>query len=137
MSEKSVARKHATPPQTRAGDAVKEIETALTVRRVFGAAIQSNGITVVPVARVYGAAGGGSRTGSGKRTGGRGDGWGGGFAVLAEPVGVYVIEKHDVRWMPLAAHNPLLALLAGASRAVISIAARIPKILIADTLGPA
>ena len=65
------------------------------MRRVFGEPIERGDRTVVPVAKVYGSAGGGGGNNA------RGDdGEGGGFAVHARPVGVYVVTGSQVRWLP-------------------------------------
>jgi len=89
----------------------------LTVRRVFGEAYERDGVTVVPVARVWGATGTGS--GGGEGTGplgpqhaddrpdgggemprGSGHGGGGGYAVKVKAVGVYVLDDAGVHWRP-------------------------------------
>lgn len=66
----------------------------LTVSRVFGEPIERGRVTIVPVARVMGGAGGGE--GADDSGGGEGGGW----AALARPAGVYVIDGEQVRWRP-------------------------------------
>jgi uncharacterized spore protein YtfJ len=73
---------------------VSGLRDALTVQRVFGAPIERDGVTVVPVAKVRGAGGGGG--GSAEEQAGEG----GGFIMSAEPVGVYVLREGKVRWEP-------------------------------------
>jgi uncharacterized spore protein YtfJ len=72
----------------RAGD-------TLTVKRVFGEAVEKDGITVIPVAAVRGGGGGGG----GSSTEGEG-GSGGGFGITARPVGAFVIKDGEVNWRP-------------------------------------
>ncbi len=89
---------------------------ALTVQRVFGEPIERGEVTVIPVAMTLGGAGGGS----GQASAGDG-GEGGGFAVRVKPLGVYVIERGHVRWVP--AVDPVHALLAASLSAVALLAA--------------
>ena len=79
---------------------------AITVKRVFGDPIETEGVTVIPAAKVGGGGGGGGDS--------EGDG-GGGFGLGAKPVGAYVIKGDDVRWVPAVDVNRLvgLALLVG------------------------
>jgi uncharacterized spore protein YtfJ len=67
---------------------------AITVKRVYGAAYEREGVTVIPAAAVAGGGGGGG----GERAGETGEG--GGFGIGARPVGAYVIRGDDVRWEP-------------------------------------
>ena len=64
---------------------------AMTVKRVFGDPIETDGVTVVPVAKVAGGGGGG---GDSDHNGGAG------FGVMAKPAGVYVIKDGEVTWKP-------------------------------------
>ncbi len=70
----------------------------LTVGRVFGEPIERGSVTVVPVARVMGGAGGGQGTDQGAE--GSQEGEGGGWGALARPAGVYVIDGDQVSWRP-------------------------------------
>lgn len=75
------------------------VRDALTVSRVFGEPHERGSITVIPVAAVRGVGGGGS----GERedpSGQEQEGEGGGFALVAKPAGVYVIDGQSVRWHP-------------------------------------
>jgi hypothetical protein len=77
---------------------------AMTVRRVFGDPHVQDGVTVVPAAVVIGGMG----AGSGQRGGGDvGDG--GGFGVIALPVGAFTIKAGQVRWRPSVSVNLLVA----------------------------
>ncbi len=71
-------------------DAIREAVDLVTVRRVFGEPFEKNGVTIVSVAKVRGAGGGGGP----KEVGGSG------FAVDARPVGVFEIRSSGVRWIP-------------------------------------
>jgi uncharacterized spore protein YtfJ len=69
---------------------------AITVKRVYGAPIERDGVTIIPVARVAGGGGGGGGT---DIEGGQGGGTG--FGIWAAPVGAYVIrEGGEVEWSP-------------------------------------
>ncbi len=77
-------------------DMLLEARDAITVKRVFGDPYEKNGITLIPAACVRGASGGGLGRGSADET----RGWGGGLALNARPVGVYVIKNGSVTWQP-------------------------------------
>lgn len=68
---------------------------ALTVARVFGDPIERDGLTVVPAAVLRGGVGGGGGT---DEHGQQGEG--GGFGLIARPVGAYVIRDGKVTWRP-------------------------------------
>lgn len=74
------------------------------VRRAFGEPIERDGLTLVPVARVWGGTGFGGGDGSMEEVGGEaarsGSGGGGGLGVGVTPVGVYVVSGGEVRWEP-------------------------------------
>jgi uncharacterized spore protein YtfJ len=78
------------------GKVLEDAKDAITVRRVFGEPYEKNGVTVIPAARVQGAAGGGS----GEGPEGTGAGRGTGFGVNATPVGAFVITGDEVVWRP-------------------------------------
>ena len=69
---------------------------AMTVKKVFGDPIEHDGITLIPVAKVRGGAGGGS----GEAPDEKGKGWGGGYGVSAKAMGTYVIKGDTVRFVP-------------------------------------
>src|SRR5690349_17887221 len=75
---------------------LSQARDAMTVKKVFGDPIEHDGITLVPVAKVRGGAGGGS----GETPDERGKGWGGGFGVSAKAMGTYVIKGDRVRFVP-------------------------------------
>ena len=73
---------------------------AMSVRRAFADPHVQDGVTVIPAAVVVGGVG----AGSGQRGGGdAGDG--GGFGVLAMPVGAFVIKAGRLRWHPAVSAN--------------------------------
>lgn len=75
---------------------VKQGTDAATVKRVFGEPITQDGVTIIPVAKVDGMAGGGA----GKGAEDDGKGWGGGYGVRARALGTYVIKDGRVRFVP-------------------------------------
>jgi uncharacterized spore protein YtfJ len=75
-------------------EVIRNARDAITVKRVYGDAIEKDGVTVIPAAAVRGGAGGGE----GAR--GEGKGTGSGFGVTAHPVGAFVIKDGHVRWRP-------------------------------------
>lgn len=76
---------------------IKDAEDALTVRRVFGEPYQHDDITIIPVARVAGAAGGG------EGADGRGEGGGSASASRRRRWGctsfAAIRWNGDRRWM--------------------------------------
>ena len=80
---------------------------ATAAGRIFGTPIEHDGVIVLPAAKVMGGGGGGSGSGpvmSARQNGGAGDdtgtGAGGGFGVIAEPAGAFVISDGKVQWRP-------------------------------------
>lgn len=84
------------------------VQDGLTVRRVFGEPHSQDGITVLPAATIIGGGGGGG----GQLSAGQ-ESEGGGFGLVARPVGAFVIKNGEVRWVPAFDLNRAL-LLAGA-----------------------
>src|SRR5687767_14229398 len=80
---------------------------AATVGQVFGEPIERDGVTIIPVAKVMGGAGGGENR-SGRSDEGDGEtgessdeaSTGGGFGFRAVPAGVYVVKDGQVSWQP-------------------------------------
>src|SRR6478736_5048313 len=83
---------------------IEQAREAITVRRVFGDPYEKNGVTVIPAARVQGAAGGGG----GEGPDGQGMGSGSGFGLNARPVGAFLIRGDDVTWRPAIDLNRLV-----------------------------
>lgn len=74
-----------------------QVKDAVTVRRVFGEPIERDGVTVIPVARVSGGAGGGMGQANGSQANSSS---GAGYGMGAAPVGVYVIRDGRVTFQP-------------------------------------
>jgi uncharacterized spore protein YtfJ len=77
---------------------IRATRDALSVRRVFGDPLETDGVTIIPVARVAGGAGGGGGEGTAEQQ--TGSGFGTGFGVRAEPVGIYSIRNGEISWKP-------------------------------------
>jgi len=81
----------------------ESIGNAVGSNRVFGEPVTSDGVTVIPAYRVTGGGGGGEGPESPEDTEGKTEpdtGGGGGFGVVARPVGAFVISGDRVRWKP-------------------------------------
>jgi uncharacterized spore protein YtfJ len=85
-------------------ETLEQADEVLTVKRVFGEPYVRDGVTVIPAAKVQGAAGGG--TGEGPE--GQGGGTGTGYGLNAKPLGVYVIKDGDALWRPAVDVNRLI-----------------------------
>ena len=70
------------------------IKEALSARRVYGDPVERDGIVVIPAAVVYGGGGGGAAAVTGTPQDG------GGFGLLARPIGAFVISNGTARWVP-------------------------------------
>jgi uncharacterized spore protein YtfJ len=81
---------------------VEGIRDALTVQRVFGEPYERDGVTVVPVAKVQGGAGGGWGDSPEQQ------GSGGGGGLSARPAGVFVVAGDRVRWHPAVDVNRIV-----------------------------
>lgn len=77
-------------------DMVQRTNEAISVRRVFGDPVTHDGVTIVPVASVWGGGGGGEAAEGVPEAGGSG----GGFGVIARPIGVYELRDGEVHWRP-------------------------------------
>jgi uncharacterized spore protein YtfJ len=73
---------------------IEQARDAMTARRVYGDPYERDGVTVIPAALVRGGGG----AGGGERAGGTGSG--GGFGLMARPVGAFVIRDGQVSWKP-------------------------------------
>ena len=99
----------------KVADALAQARDAVTVGRVFGEAYEKDGVTIIPAAWVVGGGGAGTEID-------RGDG--GGFGMMAFPVGAYVIKDGEATWRP--AINADLLILASllTLRTIIKVRAR-------------
>ena len=97
-------------------ETISKARDAITVKRVYGAAYERDGVTVIPAAAVGGGAGGGS----GEDPEGGQSGGGAGFGLGARPIGAYVISEGKVRWEPAVDVNRIATqAIAGALLAVL------------------
>lgn len=85
---------------------IEQARDVLTVRCVYGEPFQTDGMTLIPVARVQGGGGGGEGQAAEDNSPNRGSG--GGFGLNASPVGAFVIRDGDVRWQPTVDVNRIL-----------------------------
>jgi uncharacterized spore protein YtfJ len=81
---------------TQFEDLLTETKNLVTVKKVYGDAYESNGVTLIPAAAVRGGMGGGEGEGSDSSPAG----WGGGMGISARPIGAYRIKGDDVAWVP-------------------------------------
>lgn len=86
-----------------------KVSDTMHVSRCFGPASEHDGVTIVPVAWVAGGGGGGGDTEPVGPSPDVADGaplppvtgsGGGGFGTVSWPLGVYVIQDGQVRWVP-------------------------------------
>lgn len=76
---------------------------------VYGAPVERDGVTVIPVAKVRWGFGGGGGTGNAPEGKGSGSGEGGGGAVLATPMGYIEIRDGVAEYKPINDPMTLLA----------------------------
>jgi uncharacterized spore protein YtfJ len=96
-------------------DLLNRVAENISVSRAFGSAYKKDGVLIIPVAFVAGGGGGGegtsfpedsgstseeTETTDGERHGTPGTGSGGGFGGIVMPVGAYVVQDDQVRWVP-------------------------------------
>ena len=74
---------------------------SMSARRVYGEAYERNGVAVIPAAALQGGGGGGAMEGGEESEGG-------GFGLIARPVGAYVIRGDQVSWQPAFGLNRLI-----------------------------
>jgi uncharacterized spore protein YtfJ len=72
------------------------VQETVSAGRVFGAPVEREGVTLVPVAWVVGGGGGGV----GQPTADSTSADGAGFGLIAVPIGAYVIKDGDARFVP-------------------------------------
>lgn len=85
-----------------------------SVNALYGEPVQSNGKTVIPVAKIAYLYGAGAGTGGVGDASARGEGGGGGGGVRAIPVGVIEISDQPTRFVPISDRKTLAgAVLAG------------------------
>jgi uncharacterized spore protein YtfJ len=97
-----------------------------TAGRVFGDAVERDGIVLLPVAKVSAGGGGGSGSGftpigdaaaTGEHQ--QGEGSGGGYGLRAEPAGVFLLKNGEVTWKPALDVNKII--LGGQAVAIVAL----------------
>jgi len=74
---------------------MNKFRDSLQAKMVYAEPVEKDGVTVIPAAVVLGGGG----AGGGKRADAA-EGEGGGFGMIARPVGAFIIENGTVRWQP-------------------------------------
>jgi uncharacterized spore protein YtfJ len=93
-------------------EVIDRARDSITVKRVYGEAIQQDGITVIPAALVAGGGGGGEGTApqqagvEGEAQ--KGSGSGSGFGLRARPAGAFVIREGKLTWVPAVDVNRIV-----------------------------
>lgn len=77
---------------------IEDAREAISVERVFGAPVEREGMTLIPVASVRGGSGGGGSEATEDAPSGSGMG----FGLTARPIGAYRIQGGEVEWIPAA-----------------------------------
>ncbi|HEX6077221.1 MAG TPA: spore germination protein GerW family protein [Micromonosporaceae bacterium] len=85
-------------------DVITQARDTMTVKRVYGEPYETEGMTVIPAARVQGGAGGGG----GEGPQGEGKGSGTGFGMNARPVGAFMIRGNEMTWRPAVDVNRII-----------------------------
>jgi uncharacterized spore protein YtfJ len=98
------------------------IGDSISGHKSFGPSFEKDGILVIPVAYVFGGGGGGESDEPAKPEaaepeaaepeGTRKKGSGAGYGLVTWPIGAYVVQDGQVRWVP--AIDPVLMMTAGA-----------------------
>ena len=82
-------------------DLFTETRDSLQGKRVYAQPLDIDGMTVIPAAAVWGAAGGADGQ----------DGPGGGFALTARATGAFLVKDGTVSWKPAVDVNRLVVIL--------------------------
>ena len=102
---------------------IDKARNAITVKRVFGDAIERDGVVVIPAAVVSGGGGGGAGTQPDGNVGS-----GGGFGVHSRPAGALVLRDGDVQWVPARDPERRLAIYAAlAALALLTVRTLLPR----------
>jgi uncharacterized spore protein YtfJ len=83
------------------------MQQQVDAQRVFGEPVERDGVTLIPVAAVMSLVGGGLGDSRGRLRAGDLDeepagaeGAGGGYGLIARPVGAWVVKDGEVSWQP-------------------------------------
>lgn len=74
-------------------DLTARIKDSLHAGLAYAEPYEKDGMTVIPASIILGGGGGGEARGERR-------GEGGGFGVIARPVGAFIVENGKVRWQP-------------------------------------
>jgi uncharacterized spore protein YtfJ len=85
----------------------ESVLTQASVKTVFGEPIETQGKTIIPVARISYGYGAGAGTGGVGDTQARGEGGGGGGGVHAVPVGVVEVSDMQTRFIAISDRKKL------------------------------
>jgi uncharacterized spore protein YtfJ len=88
------------------------IGDSISGHKSFGPSYEKDGILVIPVAYVFGGGGGGESDEPAKPEGAPKRGSGGGYGLVTWPIGAYVVQDGQVRWVPVI--DPALMMSTGA-----------------------
>ena len=92
---------------------IGRIGDSISGHKSFGPSFEKDGILVIPVAYVFGGGGGGEGEEPPKPDGAEPKkGAGGGYGLVTWPIGAYVVQDGQVRWMPVI--DPALMMTTGA-----------------------
>lgn len=97
---------------------VEKLGTA-RAETVFGAPVERDGVTVIPVARVRWGAGGGGGTSPAKQGDGNDAGSGGGGGLMASPVGYIELRGGQAHFIPIRDFGALAPLVLAAGVAAL------------------
>jgi uncharacterized spore protein YtfJ len=93
---------------TSASEVLERIGSSIQGNRSFGPVVERDGVTVIPVAYVFGGGGGGSGSEKSPEPSAPPKvGSGGGFGLVSWPIGAYVISNGQVKFRPVI--DPFLA----------------------------
>jgi len=84
-----------TRDDDRTPSIIERIRAPFTAGIVYADPVEVDGVTVIAAARVTGGGGGGAEDAAGRH-----GGEGGGFGLIARPVGAWVITDGRARWKP-------------------------------------
>jgi uncharacterized spore protein YtfJ len=82
------------------------------VKTIYGEPIETQGKTIIPVAKIIYGYGAGAGTGGVGDTSAKGEGGGGGGGVRAVPVGVIEVSDQPTRFIPISDRKKLSAAVA-------------------------
>jgi len=94
-------------PEVAVMDVLRKVVDNAAVGTVFGDPVTHNGVIVIPVAQVRGAGGGGGGSSLAPDRP-EASGTGGGIALSAKPVGVFVVRNGRVAWRPSVDVNKVI-----------------------------